>query len=75
MAAKETNDPPIIITGGSVTLEYDSGQLPPAGGNKHSNASKKVIHVTVERNGTLILDQPINDGRVVVTVYYRDPNP
>ncbi len=78
MAAQDVNDPPIIITGGSVSVKFDHGQLTSNGGDTHSNASKKVVRVKVERNGTTLLDlgqTDIPDGRVTVTVYYRDPTP
>ena len=37
----DPNDPPIIITGGSVNLQYDPATLPGSGG-RHSNAGKKI---------------------------------
>lgn len=66
-------DPPIIVSGGSVTVEFDARQLTPAGNGKHSNTNKKIYRVVVERNGTNVLDEGVPDGRVTVTIYYRDP--
>ena len=71
----EPNDPPIIITGGSVTLQFDSSQLTPAGNGKHSNAGKKIKHVTVERGGTKVYDEDVPDGRVTITVSYGNDRP
>lgn len=66
-------DPPIVISGGSVSLEYSETQLPPNGNGRHYNANKRIYHVTVERNGVKVFDQDIPDGHVTVTVNYRDP--
>ena len=69
----EPNDPPIIITGGSVKLDFDPGTLPGAGG-RHSSASKKIKHVTIEKGGTKIFDQDVPDGLITVTVIYGNNN-
>lgn len=68
----ETTDPPITISGGSVTLEFDPAQLPSTGNGRRYNAAKKIHHITVERNGVKVYDSDIPDGRVTVTVNYRD---
>jgi hypothetical protein len=74
MAAPETNDPPIVITGGSVSLDFDDTTLPGSSG-KHSNGGKKIKHVTVKKGDTVVYDENIPDGKVVVTVTYGNGNP
>jgi len=64
-------DPPIVVTGGSVTLEFDSSQLTPAGNGKHSNPNKKIRRVTVKGDG-IDFDQSVPNGKVTVTVYYEN---
>jgi hypothetical protein len=66
-------DPPIIITGGSVTLEFDSSQLTPAGNGKHANPNKKIRRVKVQGDG-IDFDQSVSNGKVTVTVYYDNGN-
>ena len=68
----DSNDPPIVVSGGSVTLEYDPTQLPPNGNGNRYNANKKIHRVTVERNGVKVYEEDIPDGRVRVIVNYRD---
>ena len=70
----EPNDPPIIITGGSVNLDFDPSTLPGASG-RHSNAGKKIRHVTVVIGNNTIYDQDVPNGRVEITVTYGNPRP
>ena len=37
----QPTDPPIVINGGSVTIEYDDTIFTPNGRNKHSNANDR----------------------------------
>jgi hypothetical protein len=67
--AAEINDPPIVVTGGSVHLDFDDATLPGSGGN-HSNANKKIRHVTVERDGAVVYDSDTPNGNVKITVTY-----
>ncbi len=72
MPTEEVNDPPIIITGGSVKLEFDDATLPGSGGN-HSNAAKKIKHIKIESNGSVLFDDDTPTGRVKITVTYGNP--
>ena len=68
----EPSDPPIVISGGSVTLEFDDSQLPPNGNGKRYNANKRIKTVEVNVNGTTqTFDVP--NGKVTVTVRYGNP--
>ena len=68
----EPSDPPIVVTGGSVTLEFDNDQLPPNGNGKRYNANKKIKSVEVNVDGnTQTFDIP--NGRVTVTIRYGNP--
>ncbi|MDT7688572.1 MAG: hypothetical protein QOJ70_911 [Acidobacteriota bacterium] len=66
-------DPPIIITGGSVTIEFDLTQLTHVGNGKHHHPNKKIKRVIVKGDG-IDFDKNITDGRVVITVHYGDDN-
>ena len=68
------NDPPIVVTGGSVNLDFDDATLP-GGGGKHSNSGKKIKHVTIERGGTKIYDEDVPNGNITITLTYGDPTP
>ena len=72
--AAEVNDPPIIITGGSVHLQFDANSLP-GGGGKHSHSKKRIKHVTIEKGGKKLYDDDVPDGNITVTVIYGDKKP
>jgi hypothetical protein len=68
----EPTDPPIVVSGGSVTLEFDDTQLPPNGNGKHYNANKKIRTIEVTINGsTQTFDVP--SGKATVKIYYGNP--
>ena len=69
----EPNDPPIIITGGSVNLTFDEDTLPGASGT-HSNAGKKIRHVKVVIDDTTVYDDDTPNGKAEITVTYGTPN-
>ena len=69
----DPNDPPIIITGGSVNLKFDELTLPGVAGN-HSNAGKKIRHVTVVVDGSAVYDKDTPTGKVEITVTYGNGN-
>jgi hypothetical protein len=67
---ESTGDPPIIITGGSVTLDFDPSQL--QGGNgHHSNQNKKIKRIEATGGG-LNINQDVSDPKVTIKVYYGD---
>lgn len=64
-------DPPIIITGGSVTIEFDDGQLQGSKG-RHHHPGKKINRIVVTGSG-INVDQTVNDPKdVTIKVYYSD---
>ena len=66
------SDPPIIISGGSVTIDFDPSTFTSEGNGKHSNANKKIKRVEVSINGnTQTFDVP--NGKVTVKVHYSNP--
>ena len=65
-------DPPIVISGGSVTIEYDEKTFTPDGRGKHSNANKKIRRVDVTTGGnTQTFEVP--NGKITVTIHYGNP--
>jgi hypothetical protein len=64
------SDPPIIITGGSVTVEFDPSQL--QGGNgHHHHPNKKIKRIEVTGDG-LNINHNVSDPQVKITIYYGD---
>ena len=67
---ESTGDPPIIITGGSVTLQFDATQLP-GGGGSHGNPNKKIksIEVTGSVTENITIPDPKN---ITIKIHYGD---
>jgi hypothetical protein len=67
-------DPPIVVSGGSVTIEFDESAFTPNGKNKHSNANKKIrrVEVTVDGGTPQTFDVP--NGKVTVKIHYGNNN-
>ena len=71
--------PPIIITGGSVTVQLKEGtdeaanQLKPEGGGKFSNASKRIDRVEFTGDDFTYSDGVVTtrNGRLTITVYFK----
>lgn len=70
----EPVDPPIVVSGGSVTLEFDDSQLPPNGKGKRYNANKKIKRVEVTGEGFEPITLDIPNGKVTVTITYGNGN-
>ena len=67
---ESTGDPPIVITGGSVTVEFDPSQL--QGGNgHHHHPNKKIKRIEVTGDG-LNINHNVSDPKVTIKVYYGD---
>jgi hypothetical protein len=67
-----STDPPIVISGGSVTIEFDETQIPPDGKNKFRNANKKIKRVEITGDYNPATGQ-VQNGNVVVRIYYNNP--
>ncbi|HWS85691.1 MAG TPA: hypothetical protein VN282_01760 [Pyrinomonadaceae bacterium] len=67
------SDPPIIISGGSVTIEFDPSTFTPNGNGKHSNANKKIKRVEITGDGIDPIDLNVPNGKVTVKVHYSNP--
>jgi hypothetical protein len=67
-----TGDPPIIITGGSVTVDFGSNhsQFQNDGRGKHKHDDKTIERIEVIGDG-LNIDEAIADGKVTVKIYYK----
>ena len=63
-------DPPIVVTGGSVTIDLDEDIFTPSGKNKRSNANKKISSVEVSVNGGAPQIINVPNGKVTVTIRY-----
>ena len=63
-----TSDPPIIITGGSVTIDFDESEYPKDGNNKRSNPNKKIKRVEITGDG-INISQDIPNGKCTIKIH------
>ena len=66
------SDPPIIISGGSVSIDFDESQFQSAGKGRYKNANKKIKRIEVTGDG-INLDENIPDGKVTIKIHYGNP--
>ena len=66
------NDPPIVITGGSVTVEFDEDQLSRETKGKFRNSNKKIKRVEITGDYDPATGQ-VRNGNVVIKVFYNNP--
>lgn len=64
--------PPIVISGGSVTIEFDGNVFQQLGRGRHGNFDKKIRRVEIRGDG-INISQDTPDGRVVILIHYGDP--
>ena len=67
-----TSDPPIIVTGGSVTIEFNQSDFSPSGNGRHTNANKKIKRVEVTGDGIDFAENTPN-GNVTIKIHYGNP--
>lgn len=66
-------DPPIIIQGGSVTIEFDVSQLVAAGVGRFGNDKKVIKTVEITGDGIQNYYQSATGNNVTIKVTYGDP--
>ena len=66
-------DPPIIISGGSVTIKFDKSKLKESpDGKQHHHPDKKIKRIEVTGDDIKSFDQTTQSGKVTVTIHYGD---
>jgi hypothetical protein len=68
-----TQDPPIIITGGSVTLEFDVSQLAATGVGKFSTSQKVIKRVEITGADIQNYDQDATGNDIKIKITYGNP--
>jgi hypothetical protein len=66
------SDPPIVITGGSVTIEFDVSAFATSGGT-FLNDQKVIKRVEITGSGIENYDQTAKGADITVKVTYGDP--
>lgn len=69
------SDPPIIITNGSITIEFDESTFKQASGGRFYHPRKKIRRIQIV-GGSLDLDQEVLPGdRLTIKIFYSSDNP
>ncbi|HEV2862233.1 MAG TPA: hypothetical protein VGX48_14575 [Pyrinomonadaceae bacterium] len=66
-----SSDPPIVVTGGSVSIDFDQSQLQGSNG-RFNNQNKKIKRVEVTGDGINFAENTPN-GQVTIKIYYGNP--
>jgi hypothetical protein len=65
------SDPPIIITGGSVTIEFDPKTF--GGDGKYTNPQKVIKRVEITGDGIKNYDSTATGNNITVKIIYDNP--
>ncbi len=66
-----SSDPPIVVTGGSISIDFDPGTLQGNNG-RFGNQNKKIKRVEVTGDGINFAEN-IPNGQVTIKIYYGNP--
>jgi hypothetical protein len=69
----QQQDPPIVVTGGSVTIEFDPRTFGDTGAGRYSNQEKVIKRVEVIGTGIQNYDSAATGSDVTVRITYGDP--
>ena len=66
-----SSDPPIVVTGGSISIDFDHSQLQGNNG-RFGNQNKKIKRVEVTGDDVNFAQNTPN-GQVTIKIYYGNP--
>jgi len=67
----QPGDPPIIVSGGSVTIDFDKTQLQENADGKHHHPNKKIKRIEITGDG-INFAEDTKTGKVNITIFYGD---
>jgi hypothetical protein len=74
--SSQSADPPIIVSGGSVTIRIPVGIFPGLlGGGDFTNPQKQIKRVEITGSGIPNYDQSANGSDITIKIEYGNPNP
>jgi hypothetical protein len=68
----QTGDPPIIISGGSVTIDFDKTHFQQNTDGKHHHPDKKIKRIEITGDG-IDFAEDTKSGKVTIKIYYGNP--
>lgn len=73
--SSQQGDPPIIVTGGSVTLNIPVGIFAGLLGLELTNQQKQIKRVVITGGGLPSYDETASSTDITITIECGDPNP
>lgn len=70
-AGDAAGDPPIVVSGGSVTLEFDEDQMAKTSRGKHHHPNKRIRRIEITGDG-INFAEDTKTGKVTVKIFYKD---
>jgi hypothetical protein len=67
----QPEDPPIIVSGGSVTVDFDKDQLKENAAGKHHHPHKKIKRVEISGDDINFAGET-KTGKVTIKIFYGD---
>ena len=64
------SDPPIIITNGSITIEFDAATLRQKGDGRFYNPNKKVRYIEITGDNINFSQEVPSGGKLVIKIHY-----
>ncbi len=68
----QPGDPPIIVSGGSVTIDFDKSQLQENADGRHHHPNKKIKRIEITGDG-IDFAENTKSGKVTIKIYYGNP--
>jgi hypothetical protein len=69
----QQQDPPIVVTGGSVSIEFDPRAFGDTGTGRYSNQEKVIKRVEVIGDGIQNYDAEATGKDITIKITYGDP--
>jgi len=61
-----------VVSGGSVTIEFDKSQLQETSDGKHHHPNKKIKRIEITGDGINFAENP-KTGKVTIKIFYGNP--
>lgn len=69
--SSQQGDPPIVVSGGSVTIEFNKEIFQEQADGKHHHANKKISRIEITGDG-IDFAEDTKTGKVTVKIYFED---
>lgn len=69
--SSQQGDPPIIVSGGSVTIEFNKNTFQEQADGRHRHADKKISRIEITGDG-IDFAEDTKTGKVTVKIFFKD---